>query len=66
MGKSAQLGLYTILLLPIVWCMAYTQEVGGGGRILPNSRGIVLHQGGAMQVIAGNARMVDSCTKASK
>jgi len=26
--------------------MAYKREVGGGGRILPNSRAIVLHPGG--------------------
>jgi len=38
--------LYDIGITNIVWCMAYTREVGGGGRILPNSRAVVLHQGG--------------------
>jgi len=37
--------LQDIVITNIVWCMAYTREVGGGG-MLPNSCAIVLHHGG--------------------
>jgi len=55
-GQSAgrYLGLYTYCYYQycMVYGMAYTREVGGGGRILPKSRAIVLQ----MQVGAGNEK----------
>jgi len=43
---SYVLGLYTILLLPILYGVWHTNGKSEGGRILPNSRVIVLHPGG--------------------
>ena len=41
-----QLGLYTILLLPILYGVWHTQGGSGGGRIFPNHRAVVLQQCG--------------------
>jgi len=41
-----RLGLYTILPLPISYCVWHTQGGSGGDRILPSSRAIVLQQCG--------------------
>jgi len=38
--------LNDVVITNIVWCIVYKQDVGGGGRILPISRAMVLHQGG--------------------
>jgi len=38
--------LHEIVITNIIWCMAYKREVEGGGRILLNSRAIVLQQCG--------------------
>jgi len=54
LASALQLGLYTIVSTNILWCTAYKRGVGGGvvycpivvQYILPNSRAIVLHQGG--------------------
>jgi len=45
-NKEEVQSLNDIVITNSVWCMAYKREVGGGGRILPNSRAIILHQGG--------------------
>ena len=42
---SYVLGLYTILLLPVLYGVWHTNGRSEGGRILPNTRVIVLHQG---------------------
>jgi len=39
-------GLDTTLLLPILYGVCHTKEGSGGGRIMPNSRAIVLKQCG--------------------
>jgi len=45
LSRRAHVGLYTILLLPILYGVWHTNgRSKGGGRILPNSRAIVLHQ----------------------
>ena len=42
---GAERGLYKILLLPILYGAWHTHWRSEGGRILPNSRATVLHQG---------------------
>jgi len=45
-GHELGLGLYTILLLPIWYGVCHTKGGSVGGRILPNSRAIILKQCG--------------------
>jgi len=42
--NCSRLGLYTILLLPILYGVWHTKGRSRGGRILPNRRAIVLQQ----------------------
>jgi len=43
---EARIGLYTILLFPILYGVWHTQGGSGGGRVLPNHRAMVLQQCG--------------------
>jgi len=44
-SPSTRLAFTRYGITNIIWCMTYKERVGGGGRILPNIRAIVLHQG---------------------
>jgi len=61
-----QVGLYTILPIPILYSVWHTKGGSGGGSYLAqqscNSTAIVW----ALQVGGGNKTMTDSCTKALK
>jgi len=67
LNAEVRLGIYTILLLPIVYgvCMANKREVEGG-LILPKSRAKVVQKVWAMQVGGRNASTIASCTNESK
>jgi len=62
------LGLYTIVITNIVWCIAYKSEVGRGVVYCPRTvqKYNSIATWWAMQVGGGNEGMVDSCTTASK
>ena len=57
--------LHNIAIINCVWCMAYKGAVGGG-RILRNSRAIVLQWGRRCRWGGGNERMIDFHYKALK
>jgi len=58
--------LYTILPSPILYGVWHNKEGSVGGRILRNSRVIVMQQGRLCRWGGGNKRMIDSRNKALK
>jgi len=58
--------LHDIAITDIVWCLAFTGGVGGGGRISRNGNAIVLQWGRLCRWEGGNKRMLDSHKKALK
>jgi len=63
---QAWVGLYTTLLLPILYGVWHTNGRLEGGLYTVQSACNSIASGWAMQVGAGNERMAASCTKASK
>ena len=61
-----RVGLYTILPSPILYDVWDTNGRSEGGSYTAQSSCNSIASGWTMQVGAGNERMVDSCTKASK
>jgi len=61
-----RVGPYTTLLLPMVYGVWHKKESSRGGRIIPNSRAIVLQQCGQCRRAGRMKSAMDSCTNDSK